>query len=78
MKAILVIAALAANSIFSMAQTNWQTNPVGAVFARQGGATPDGTFRFSNNGFEVYTIGSSDKDFQPASLYYGAQDADKA
>lgn len=61
-----------------MAQTNWQTNPVGAVFARQGGATPDGTFRFTNNGFKVYTIGSSDKDFQPASLYYGAQDADKA
>lgn len=78
MKAILVIAAIAANSLFCMAQVNWSTNPVGAIFARQGGVTPEGTFRFTSGGFEVYTIASSDKDFQPASLYYGKDDADKA
>lgn len=73
-----MIAAVAVSSLFSMAQINWQTNPVGAVFARQGGDTPEGTFRFTSGGFEVYTIVSADKDFQPASLYYGKQDADKA
>lgn len=78
MKAFLVIAAVAANSLFCMAQTDCHTNLTGAVFARQGGATPEGTFRFTSDGFEVYTIASADKDFQPASLYYGKQDADKA
>lgn len=72
------MAALAANSLFCMAQVNWLTNPVGAVFARQGGATPEGTFRFTSGGFEVYTIASADKDFQPATLFYGPQEADKA
>lgn len=60
-----------------MAQINWQTNPVGAVFAREGGETPEGTFRLKSGGYEVYTIASADKDFQPASLYYGTNDADK-
>lgn len=61
-----------------MAQINWETNPVGAVYARQGGETPSGTFRFTNGGYEVYTIATADKDFQPASLYYGENNADKA
>lgn len=78
MKAFFVIAAIAANSLFCMAQTSWQANPVGAVFARQGGATPEGTFRFTSGGFEVYTIESGDKGFQPVSLFYGKEDADKA
>lgn len=72
------MAAIAANSLFCMAQSNWQSNPVGALFARQGGATPEGTFRFSSGGLEVYTIASADKDFQPASLYYGKGEVDKA
>ena len=78
MKAILVIAAIAANSILCMAQINRQTNPVGAVFAHQGGTMSEGTFHFINGGYDVYTIASADKDFQPASLYYGQEDADKA
>lgn len=61
-----------------MAQVNWQDNKVGAVFARQGGETPDGTFRFVSGGYEVYTIQSADKSFQPASLYYGKDNADKS
>lgn len=61
-----------------MAQTSSQTNPVGTVFARQGGATPEGTFRFTSGGLDVYTIASADKDFQPASLFYGKEDADRA
>lgn len=77
MKAFLVIAAIAANSLFCMAQINPHANLVGSVFARQGGATPEGTFRFTSGGFEVYTIASADKDFQPASLYYGKDCADK-
>lgn len=40
--------------------------------------TPDGTYRFTNGGYEVFTIASSDKSFQPASLYYGENNADKA
>ena len=78
MKAFLVVAAIAANSLFCMAQTSWHTNPVGAVFARQGGTTPQGTFRLTSGGFEVYTIVSADRDFQPATLFYGKQNADKA
>lgn len=78
MKAFFVIAAIAANSLFCMAQTSWQANPVGTVFARQGGVTPEGTFRFTSGGFEVYTIESADKGFQPVSLFYGKEDADKA
>lgn len=77
MKAFLVIAAFAVNSLFCMAQLNGQTNLVGGVFASQGGDTPEGTFRFASGGFEVYTIASADKDFQPASLYYGKDNADK-
>lgn len=61
-----------------MAQVNWNTNPVGAVYARQGGETPSGTFRFTSGGYEVYTIATADKDFQPASLYYGENSSDKA
>lgn len=60
-----------------MAEVNLHANPVGAVFARQGGATTEGTYRFTSGGYVVYTIASADKDFQPASLYYGKQDADK-
>ena len=78
MKKLFLIVAIALNSLLSMAQTNWQPNPVGSVFAREGGSTPDGTFRLTEGGYEVFTIVSSDKSFQPASLYYGVNDADKA
>lgn len=61
-----------------MAQADLNTNPIGAVFARQGGETPEGTFRFSCGGFEIFTISSSDKAFQPAQLFYGRNDEDKA
>ncbi len=60
-----------------MAQVNWQNNPVGAVFAREGGEMPEGTFRLTNGGYEVYTLVTADKGFQPASLYYGPDDSDK-
>ncbi|MDE6023457.1 MAG: MBL fold metallo-hydrolase [Muribaculaceae bacterium] len=60
-----------------MAQINWTENPVGAAFARQGGETPNGTYRFTNSGYEVITISSADKAFQPASLYYGENNKDK-
>lgn len=78
MKLLLAIAAIALNLNISMAQVNWNTNPTGAVFARQGGDTPEGTFRLTSDGFEVYTLVSADKSYQPASLYYGKNDADKA
>lgn len=63
----------------AMAQVNWQNNPVGAVFAREGGECPAGTFRLVSDGIEVYTIISTDKTefYQPASLFYGDNDADK-
>lgn len=64
-------------SLTSMAQTNWMNNPVGAVFAYTQGDMPDGTYRFTSGGYEVFTIASADKDFQPASLYYGENNADK-
>ncbi len=60
-----------------MAQVNWQLNPVGAVFARLGGEMPQGTFKFINDGYEVYTLVCADKSFQPASLFYGENNSDK-
>ncbi len=77
MKKFLIPAALLLNSIISMAQVNWTLNPVGAVFARESGETPAGTFKLSIGGYEVFTIASSDKSFQPASLYYGPDGVDK-
>lgn len=71
------MAFMALNSVFCMAQINWSTNPVGSVFARQGGETPEGTFRFTSDGYEVYTLVCSDKSFQPASLFYGENNIDK-
>lgn len=66
------------NTLVAMSQVNWQNNPVGAAFSREGGQTPEGTFRLTSGGFEVFTIVSSDKSYQPASLYYGENDADKS
>lgn len=77
MKTILALAAIAFNLNICMAQVNWSANPVGAVFARQGGEAPQGTFRFTSDGYEVYTLVSSDKSFQPASLYYGENESDR-
>lgn len=77
MKKKIIIVSIALNSIFCMAQVNWESNPVGAVFAREGGDTPEGTFRMTDSGYEVFTIVSSDKTYQPASLYYGENDADR-
>lgn len=64
-------------SLTSMAQTNWMNNPVDALFAAWQGDMPDGTYRFTSGGYEVFTIASADKDFQPASLYYGVNEADR-
>ncbi|MDE5743311.1 MAG: hypothetical protein K2H62_03050, partial [Bacteroidales bacterium] len=75
MKKLLAILTLALNPVFGMAQVDWQANPVGAVFARQGGETPEGTFKFTCGDYEVFTLVCSDKAFQPASLYYGENGA---
>lgn len=66
-------------SVSSFGQINWQNNIVGAVFAREGGSTPAGTFRLLSDGIEVYTLISSDQTefYQPASLFYGADNVDK-
>lgn len=40
-------------------------------------AQPEGTHRLICGGYEVFTIASGDKDYQPASLYYGTDNADK-
>lgn len=77
MKKLLAILAFAFNPVCCMAQVDWQVNPVGAVFARQGGETPEGTFRFTCGDYEVFTLVCADKAFQPASLYYGVDGADK-
>ncbi len=78
MKKLFVVLAIALNPVLAVAQVNWLANPVGAVFARQGGETPEGTFRFTCGDYEVFTLVCADKAFQPASLYYGENDADKA
>lgn len=61
------------------AQMSWHNNLVGAVFARQGGDAPAGTCRFSSGGYEVYTLqGADDPNMaQPASLFYGKDNADQ-
>lgn len=64
-------------SIIAMAQNDFSVNPVGSVFARTGSETPAGTFRLTSGGYEVFTIASADKTFQPASLYYGKDNSDK-
>lgn len=73
----MLLAAMAFNSLYAMAQNDFIPNPVGSVFAREGGETPAGTFRMTSGGYEVFTIVTADKDFQPASLYYGKDNADK-
>ena len=77
MRKSIIFAFLALNAMFAMAQNDYAVNPVGSVFAREGGETPAGTFRLTSNGYEVFTITSADKSFQPASLYYGKDGADK-
>ncbi len=77
MKKLMAILALAFSQSLCMAQVNWIDNPVGAVFCRQGGETPEGTYRFISGGYEVFTISSADKAYQPASLYYGENNKDK-
>ena len=68
---------MAISTVCAMAQNDYSANTVGSVFAREGGKTPAGTFRLTSKGYEVFTITSSDKSFQPASLYYGKDDSDK-
>lgn len=77
MKKIMVAMAITVSSFYGMAQVNPSANPVGAVFAREGGEMPDGVFRLTCGGYEVFTLASSDKAFQPASLYYGKNGEDK-
>lgn len=76
-KVLIVAMVLIFNVSMVMAEVNWQANPVGAVFAREGGVCPEGTYRLKSGGYEVYTIVSADKSYQPASLYYGVNDVDK-
>lgn len=78
MKKIIIAAAVALNTTICMAQTDWTTNPIGSIFAQQGSDTPQGTYKMTSGGYDVYTIASADKDYQPATLYYGTNDADKA
>lgn len=75
---LLIAISILTNTIYCMAQTNWQTNPVGAIFAQSSQNMPTGVFRMTSGGFKVYTIVSGDKEFQPASLYYGKNDVNKA
>lgn len=77
-KLFFLIAFVTLNTIITMAQVNWQFNPVGAIFAREGGETPEGTYKFSCGGYEIYTIISADKSYQPASLYYGENESDRS
>ena len=72
-----VLALNTLNSIAAMAQNDSGINPIGSVFICEESTAPTGTFRLISGGFEVYTISSADKTFQPASLYYGKDDADK-
>lgn len=79
MKNTIFIAAIALSyTSVSQAQVCNEINPVGAVFAREGGEMPAGTFRMTSGGYEVITIATSDKSYQPASLYYGKDEAYKA
>lgn len=71
------IAALTMTAMCGIAQTNWQNNQAGAAFARLGGESPEGTFRLVSDGYEVFTLVCSDKSHQPASLFYGENNADK-
>lgn len=73
----IIIAILAFSSVLAMAQSDISVNPVGSFFANEGGATPAGTFKLISGGYEVFTIASADKSFQPASLYYGEDGADQ-
>lgn len=61
-------------------QVNWSANPVGAVFSRQGGETPEGTFRLVSDGYEVFTIaaGENVEVNRPASLFYTKDESNKA
>lgn len=77
MKKTILFSLIALESMFAMAQNDLTLNPVGSIFCREGGETPAGTFRFTSGGYEVITISSSDKSFQPASLFYGKDNADK-
>lgn len=80
MKLFVATAALSVMPVYMSAQIAGIENPVGAVFARQGGETPAGTFRLTSGGYEVYTIATSDKPevYQSAKLFYGDNEADKA
>lgn len=73
----MIFATLALNILCVMAQNDYTLNPVGSVFTKTGGETPTGTFRLTSGGYEVFTITSADKAFQPASLFYGKDNADK-
>ena len=83
MKTILNVAILCCISAFSPlqldAQMSWHNNPIGAVFARQGGDTPAGVYRFTSGGYEIYTLQCSDDPdmSQPTSLFYGKDNVDK-
>lgn len=62
------------------AQNIGRTNPIGVAFARQGGEMPEGIFKFTSGGYEVYTLQCSDDPemAHKASLFYGPDDVDKA
>lgn len=75
---ILISVICALCPLFSMAQISRQFNPIGATFATESDNLPSGTYHFISGGYEIYTIASADKSFQPASLYYGQDNAHKA
>ena len=72
-----MLTAIALYTMAGMAQTDRRNNPVGVTFASESEEIPQGAFRLISGGFEVYTLSCSDKTFQPASLFYGENNADK-
>ena len=42
MRKSIIMAVVIINSLVAMAQVDWKSNPVGAVFARAGGESPEG------------------------------------
>ncbi len=79
-KLFLAATALLAANFTMTAQINWSANPVGAVFARQGGQSPEGTFRLVSGGYEVFTLAVADNVVvdRPASLFYSKDASNKA
>lgn len=78
MKSFVLSVTMILNTVIGMAQTNGVIYPDSNSYEYDEISAPEGTYRLTCDGYEVYTIASADKAFQPASLYYGKNEADKA